>query len=183
MPTPATVPGVYAEALLALAAERGSRAAVVEACRDLATGLTPAALAPLDDPRLGKQKAKAVVQQSLAQAPREVVDLLCLLIDRNRLPEAPGILREAVRRAEAADGSIRVRVVSARPLAPALADAIARAIGPGAQVVAAHDPALLGGITIRIGDRLVDGSVRRQLAEMKHRMLNAPVSDALWVKE
>ena len=33
------------------------------------------------------------------------------------------------------------------------------------------DPALLGGVVIRIGDRIYDGSVRKRLAALRHKLL------------
>ncbi|MBN8524280.1 MAG: ATP synthase F1 subunit delta [Planctomycetes bacterium] len=183
MATPATVPGVYAQSLLDVASERGTRAAVVESCRELAGALAPAALAALDDPRIGKVKAKDALRSALAGQPREILDLLLLLVDRNRLAEAPAILKEAVKRAEVADGIVRIKVVSARPLSDELSQRLAASVGGKAEVTVAVEPALIGGATVRVGDRLVDASVKRQLREMHNRMINAPVSDALWAKE
>jgi len=183
MATPATVPGVYAQGLLEVAAERGVQPAVVESCRGLAAALTAEALAALDDPRVGKQRAKEALVAVLKDEPREVVDLLRLLVDRNRLGEAPAILKEAVRRAENADGLVRVRVTAARPLAAGLAERLTAAVGGKADIIVSVDPALIGGATVRVGDRLVDASVKRQLREMHNRMINVPISDALWAKE
>jgi F-type H+-transporting ATPase subunit delta len=183
MPVPATIAGVYAEALLAVAAERGVRAPVVEACAGLAESLAGGTIDALDDPRVGKVAAKATLRSVLAAAPPVLADFLCLLVDRHRLPDAPLILREAVRRAAEQDGRIRVRVAAARPVTAPLVDRLRAAIGSQAEIVATVDPALIGGATVRVGDRQVDASVRRHLSEMKNRMLNAPISDALWVKE
>ena len=33
------------------------------------------------------------------------------------------------------------------------------------------DPGILGGVVVRVGDRVYDGSVRRRLAVLKRRML------------
>jgi F-type H+-transporting ATPase subunit delta len=183
MATPATVPGVYAQGLLEVAAQRGVQPAVVDSCRALADALTPAALASLDDPRVGKTRAKEALGAVLAGQPREIIDLLRLLVDRNRLAEAPAILREAVRRAENAAGLVRVRVVSARPLLGDLEARLTAAVGGKAVISVVVNPALIGGATVRVGDRLVDASVKRQLREMHNRMINAPISDALWAKE
>lgn len=183
MAAPATVPGVYAQALLEVADSRGTRAAVVGSVRELAQGLAPAALAALDDPRVGKVRAKQALRACLDGQPAEVVDLLLLLVDRNRLADAPSILREAARRAEADAGVVSVKVVSARALPADLTQRLVASVGGKAEVAVAVDPALIGGATVRVGDRLVDASVKRQLREMHNRMINAPVSDALWAKE
>jgi F-type H+-transporting ATPase subunit delta len=182
-----TVAGVYAQALLELADQRGSRTAVVENCRELADGLGPAVIAQLNDPRLGKAKAKDALRAAFAgKLEREVLDLLLLLVDRNRLGDAPAIAAEAVRTAEREVGLVRVQLTTAEPLSAAaqerITSSLKRQLGPGALIGSATDPALIGGLTMRIGDVFVDGSVRRQLAEMKAKILNAPLGNSLWAE-
>ena len=75
-----TVAGVYAQALLALAEERGSTMQVIEDCREALDGLSPELLAQLNDPRLGKVKAKDVLRGAFTgKLSKELVDLLQLL--------------------------------------------------------------------------------------------------------
>jgi F-type H+-transporting ATPase subunit delta len=183
--TAATVQGVYAEALLEVADARNTRTAVVDACRALIDALDHETIAQLDDPRIGKQRAKDVLKAALAgHLEQDVLTLLYLLVDRNRLADAPAIAREAVRLAEAAVGLERIQVATAEALSPAasttLVDSIKRVFGPGALVAASTDASLIGGVTVRVGDLLIDGSVRRHLSEMKNRILNVPLGDRLW---
>jgi F-type H+-transporting ATPase subunit delta len=182
-----TVAGVYAQALLELADERGKRTAVVENCRELAEGLSTASIAQLNDPRLGKAKAKDALRAGFAaKLEKEVLDLLLLLVDRNRLADAPAIAAEAVRTAEREVGLVRVQLTTAEPLSAdahgRIAEGLKRQLGFGAVILTATDPALIGGLTMRVGDLFVDGSVRRQLAEMKAKILNAPLGDTLWAE-
>ena len=182
----ATVAGVYATALLEVADERGNRAAVVRDCRDLPDVLTLDLLDRLNDPQLGKKQAKALLTNVLAgKVEREVQDLLLLLIDRNRLSDTPAIAREAVRIAEAEVNLVRVQVVTAVPLSDAsakiLSDNIGQKLGGSAQMVRTVDPSLIGGLTLRVADNFIDGSVKRHLTEMRRRMLDAPLStQQLW---
>jgi len=180
-----TVAGVYAQALLALAEERGSTMQVIEDCREALDGLTPAVLAQLDDPRVGKVKAKDAVRAAFTgKLSKELVDLLQLLIDRNRLSDAPSIFAEAIRNAEAKVGLVRVQAVTAHPITAAeltlLTERLKQAIGPGVMVHATTDPALISGLTLRFGDTMLDASARRQLADMKATILTAPVGANLW---
>ena len=185
--TPAAVAAVYAQALLELADERGKLAALVDDARELARILSEdrAMLDGLDDPRVGKQRAKQAIAEAFARALQpETVDLMRLLIDRNRLRDLPAIAAETVRRAEAAAGVVHVAATTASELSgsarAALEAGLKRAFGAGVVLHAAVDPALLGGVTLRVGDSFVDGSVRRQLIEMKNVILNAPVDQRLW---
>lgn len=180
----ATIPGVYAAALLAVARERGSAAAVIDACRTLADALTPEVLRPLDNPLIGKDAAKKTLSGVLAQQPKELHDLLLLLVDRNRLENAGAIVREAIRQYEEEEGILHVKVKVAAPVSQEFKDNFINRVrarrGPGAQLDLAVEPALIGGFTSRIGDDYVDASVRRQLVEMRLAMLATPVSDQLW---
>jgi F-type H+-transporting ATPase subunit delta len=182
----ATVAGVYAEALLACADEAGRRESVLASCRILVTALTREQIAALDDPRLGRRQAKAALGAALdqAEADRLVADLLRLLIDRNRLADAPAILAEALRQADDAAHVIHVEVTAAAPLAPVsqerLRAALDRDIDGRVELEVRIDPDLIAGLTVRHGDFFLDGSARRRLHEMKNLILSAPVADELW---
>jgi F-type H+-transporting ATPase subunit delta len=182
---PGTVAGVYAASLLAVASDRGSTAAVIEACRILAKSLSVELIAELDSPRLGKAKAKAVLAAALTDAPVEISDLLQLLVDRDRLADAPAILNEAVDRQEAAAGVRHVQVRTATPLTGIALERFQTRIrnqyGEQAVIDQTVDPALKGGLTVRVGDFYLDASVRRRLIEMKQRILSTPLrDDVLW---
>lgn len=183
----ASVASVYAQALLELAAERGKTDAIVADCRELAAVLAerPEALADLASGRVPKAQAKQVVGQVLTgQLQPETLDLVRLLIDRNRLGQLGPIAREAIARAERAAGVVHVTATTSAPLAPdaeeRLVTGLKRVLGPGVVLHPETDPTLIGGVTLRVDDLFVDGSVRRQLAELKSIILAAPVTTALW---
>ena len=66
-------------------------------------------------------------------------------------------------------------VTSAAPLSPQETEAIAaRAAslaGATISLQTAVDPALIGGVTVRIGDRLIDASVRGRLERLRERIV------------
>ncbi len=68
-------------------------------------------------------------------------------------------------------------VVSAMPLTAEqekkLAEALARRTGKTILLKKRIDKSLLGGMGVRIGDQLLDGSVKRQLSELKSALLRA----------
>jgi F-type H+-transporting ATPase subunit delta len=69
------------------------------------------------------------------------------------------------------ENRIRVRVRSVRPLTDELREVLTSRISAqtGKRVVleTSEDPKLLGGAVIRVGDRLVDGSLRTRLRELR----------------
>ena len=183
----ATIPGVYAAALIAVARDNGTSAAVIDSCRKLVDALTPDVLRPLDNPLVGKDTAKKTVGGIVANEPKEISDLLKLLVDRNRLESTAAILGEAIRQYEAAEGHIHVKVKVANTVTPEFAAQFTERIksrrGQGAQLEFTVDPSLIGGFTTRVGDEYVDASIRRQLVEMRQAMLATPVPDHLWTAD
>jgi len=183
----ATIPGVYAAALIAVARDNGTAPAVIDSCRKLVDALTADVLRPLDNPLVGKQIAKQTIGGVVANEPKEIYNLLQLLVDRNRLEDTGAILREAIRQYEASEGLIHVKVTVASQLSPQFNDKFAARIkqryGHGALLDVTVDPSLIGGYTTRIGDEYVDASIRRQLVEMRQAMLATPVSEQLWTAD
>ena len=179
-----TIPGVYASALIELARERGTIDAVIASCRKLAEAMAPEALRQLDNPRITRQDAKRVLGATVAQEPKEITDLLQLLVDRNRLDQAAAIMHEVVRLYEEQQGIVHVHVTIAADFTEAFKQRVIERIrsrnGAGAILDLSIDPALIGGFTSRIGDQYVDASGRRVLAEMRRAMLATPLADSLW---
>jgi F-type H+-transporting ATPase subunit delta len=171
----------YADALLAVAAKEGA----VERCGALldavagAVAASPRAQAVLMSPRVPKAVKLGVLERSLAGvAPAPFLRFLAAVVHRGR----QGLLREIAEAYEdAADihfNRVHASVTTARPVDEALGHAITeRLTAVVGKTVMAHfesDPAILGGIVVRVGDQVLDGSVRRRIARLRGRMLRAP---------
>jgi len=72
------------------------------------------------------------------------------------------------------DGSGSAEVVSALPLTPGEQDMIKRDIlsrlGGGATISFRVDPSILGGLVIRVGDKVIDGSMAGQLQSLRQSL-------------
>jgi F-type H+-transporting ATPase subunit delta len=92
--------------------------------------------------------------------------------DLSLLPDITLALR--VRMAQTAEAATRVEIVSALPLTEAeqalLTEKLIAAYGSGLEFHYRIDPAILGGLIIRVGDKLIDGSVASRLAAMKQAL-------------
>jgi F-type H+-transporting ATPase subunit delta len=93
-----------------------------------------------------------------------------ILVDENRAQHLPSIcdaLRELVERAQ---GRIEAEVTSARELSAAEAagieEALSRRIGARVSLKTRVDPSLVAGVVARVGDLLLDGSLRSQIATL-----------------
>jgi F-type H+-transporting ATPase subunit delta len=103
-------------------------------------------------------------------------NLLLLLMRRRRLGHAGGVAADFLRLYNRRAGIVEATATSAAPLAQdevrTLRDRIATIAGAGRQVdlQLEVDPSLLGGITVRLGDTLIDGSVRGRLERLRGQL-------------
>jgi F-type H+-transporting ATPase subunit delta len=170
----------YARALFSIGVDRGSFEQLgreLDAVADLWTGSAELRQA-LENPVFKGTEKRAVLQGLLPRvAPtRDVQKLVLLLLERRRLPAVPAIARAYREMADLHTGRVRAHVTSAQPLGPSdlerVRQSIERRTGKKVILEAAVDPALIGGLVARVGDLVLDGSVRTQLGTLRDRLLN-----------
>jgi len=171
-----TIARNYAEALFELA-ERGGGA---EQWSDLVDATaaalsTPSIEAVLMSPRVTKAKKIAIITDALKGAPRPFILFLGALVQRGRQMVLGAIADEYRGLLDVRLGRVRASVTLARDV-----DALTRSViverlsaSIGKNVIAgfAVDPALLGGVVVRVGDRVYDGSVKKKLAVLRQKLL------------
>jgi F-type H+-transporting ATPase subunit delta len=171
----------YAKALLAAADARAAAPetllAEIEAVAAVFAA-EPRAAALLENPKLLPADRTRILDRVLdATAPGPLVrHFLHTVLAKGRLGALAEIVAEFRTLADAKAGVVRAAVVSTVPLPEADADALRGLLGRrfGKQVVlsASVDPALIGGLVVRIGSLSFDGSVRAQLAAIHRKLLH-----------
>ncbi|MDA3963787.1 MAG: ATP synthase F1 subunit delta [Planctomycetota bacterium] len=181
----ATVPAVYASALLEIATERGERAqAVTDAAEVLAVlDGNPELLTGLASPAISREQGKQLLRSVFAdKVCKSVADLLGLAVDRDRIEDLSDILTEVGTLAAIEDGRIEIEVTTAVTLdadnKKRLDLLIRERRGANAIINYTVDPAIIGGLRVQSDERVVDFTAVRHLAEMKRTMLLAPVAAA-----
>lgn len=170
----------YAGALLELARERGRLddigaqlagvARLVHEEKDIRVFL--------ETPTLEPHSKKQVLGSALhGDVDVVVVDFLCLLIDKGRIP-ALGDIADAYRAlADEAAGRRRVQATSALPLPEDLRVRLADLLRQQEQCDCILEtdvrPDLLGGLVLTIEDRIYDGSLRGQLQRLRKEMMRS----------
>lgn len=174
-----TAAGRYAKALFELAreaeradevrAELSALADLVEQNADLGDVL----LQPLY-PAKERKAVLAAVAEQLGASP-VLLQFYSFLIDQRRLVDIAAIRESYVELADASTGVARAEIRSASPLEPdqleRLTRALATHVGRDVSVSVEVDPDLLGGVVAKVGNLLLDGSLRSQLNQMRGRLL------------
>ena len=113
------------------------------------------------------------------RAPEPVVQFIGLLVRKHRMTEWSAIVDTFEQQYRAAHKLERALVRSARPIAPELLERLdaylERWRGSSIDVVTEIDPTLLGGVQVRIGSLLIDGSLRSRITALAQQLTATPV--------
>lgn len=167
---------VYAEALFAAAQEAGSLPRVRREIGEFAAALeTSVALrTALFDPQIGARAKERVLLGLAGDADPLVLNTLRLALDKDRLAALPAIGAAFERLAAEADRTIDVEVVSAVPLDETIEARIVRqveeATGLKARLSKRVDEAVIGGLVLRVGDVVLDASLKTRVQQLRAQM-------------
>jgi F-type H+-transporting ATPase subunit delta len=163
----------YAKALFEVAKEKGSISQVEEELKAVAGAISGNVDLQkfLNHPGVDNKVKKDLLKQIFAGKVSEPVwNMLQVLIDKGREDIVPALVHDYVKIANEAQGLANATVYSAFPLSEnQIADIAAhfkKITGKTLRVETAIDPKLLGGIQVRIGDRLYDGSISGKLSRL-----------------
>jgi len=130
----------------------------------------------LESPRVGAAQKNAILRKAFAdRMPRLFVRFLEALVSHGRQLLIPEIASEYRNLVDEAEGRVHARVTVARqPSADderLVATQLSRTFGKQVVPHFSVNPAILGGLVVRVGDTVIDGSVRRRLALLRQRLV------------
>jgi F-type H+-transporting ATPase subunit delta len=169
----------YAEALLALATKAKATAAwgeLVSALGDaVASDVTLKRF--LEAPQVSAAEKNTILGKALAAQPKPFVRFVQKLVSNRRQMLIGAVAVEYHNLLDAAEGRVHARVTVAREydakareaLAASLTKALKKTVVPHIAV----DPRILGGVVVRVGDTVMDGSVKRRLGKLRDQLVNA----------
>ena len=174
----ASLAGRYATALFELARDEkqleavgASLAAVREALRDSAD-LRTLTTSPL----IGREDALKGIRATADALGLDPItaNFLGVLAQNRRLGQLPNVIRAFNLLAAHHRGETTAEVVSAHPLndeqLAALRSNLKNRIGRDVSVDLTVDPAILGGLVVKVGSEMIDGSIRTKLNTLAHAM-------------
>ncbi|MGV3708527.1 MAG: ATP synthase F1 subunit delta [Gemmatimonas sp.] len=176
-----TISRNYAETLLTLARQANDAAGWGVLLNQLADAIhTDKTLKLfLESPRVAVAVKTEVLKKALGdKTPAIFVRFLQRLVENRRQAMIREIAAEYSTMLNAAENRVIARVTLSREPSAEERDAIiaqlSRNLGKTVEPKIVVDPSILGGIIVRMGDTVMDGSVRRRLAMLRRRMVARP---------
>lgn len=128
----------------------------------------------LASPKVPRKVKKQVLRKAFeGRAKPSFLDFLELLVDKNRLKIIPDVADMFDRLADASKGLVRIKVRTWRPLTDSLRsrlhDKLTTLTGKQILIEDKADSALLGGMSVQVGDSIIDGTVVHRLKTIGER--------------
>ncbi len=175
-----TIARNYAQALF----EVGERLGKTERIADLMEALAGAiaeeqiVVVVLESPRVPKTTKQLIFRRALeGRAPEQFIRFIEAVIKRGRQGILPAITEQYLALVDEKFNRVHAGVTVAREpdktLQQAISVKLSEAIGKEVIPHFRTDPSILGGLIVRVGDRIMDGSLRRKMVALKRRMLSA----------
>lgn len=165
----------YAEAIVSLARESNSFEAWSEALGRLAQAFEdPEGHAFLLNPSVPNSEKQRALDDVVGTTFPPANNLVRVLIEHRRLPQLPAIYRHFNEAWLSEQGVAVAYVTTAEPVSPdderAIREQLATLTGKRIELQLQVDPDIIGGIVARVGDQLLDGSVRTKLRALRLRL-------------
>jgi F-type H+-transporting ATPase subunit delta len=129
----------------------------------------------LTDPALPVERKKAVLRDILGErASPHTISILGFLVEQGKARDLTAIVDElvalAAERRRAAVAEVRTAVELSEDHKRKLTEALEGATGKKVELKVVVDPSVVGGVVARVGDQVIDGSIRRRLELARERM-------------
>ena len=176
----ATIGRNYAEALLSLARKGGDVEHWGELINSIAVAMRENQILRtfLESPKLAATQKIEILEKALGRkVPPLFLRYIETVIRKRRQMLIPQIATEYQALIDESENRLHANVTVAREPAESEKDALARQLTKvfGKRVVPhiSLNPGILGGVIVKVGDTVMDGSVRKRLSVLKQRMLAA----------
>lgn len=167
----------YARAVFELALERGeSLDAWLDDIKTLQSVLEdPEVFAVLTAPSLAFEHKREMIDRALGGLDPLRRNLVYLLVEGGRVDAIGALARELARLVNEHRGIAEATITTAVPISDeesrAIGERLGRVLDRTVVVQRAVDPAILGGIVVRVGDTLINGSVAGRLEALREQLV------------
>jgi len=139
----------------------------------------PEVLEAFHSPAVARDAKARVLGELLARFPAGQItaNFLHVLLEHNRIRYFQEILDRYTNTLNERKGIVSAQVTSATALSEremtALRESLVRAVGGAVTLSVRTDQELLGGLVVQVGSTIYDGTIRRQLADMRQRLMGS----------
>jgi F-type H+-transporting ATPase subunit delta len=166
---------VYAKALFDIGMETGTVGQIYDelhAVHNALNGLDADLRTFFNLPQFRRDDKRRIINLAFeGKVGRPVLGLLNVLVEKRREALLDNIVEEFDRYRDQHEGRVRARVVTARKLDDELLSALRTALEERTQksvdLTETVDPEVIGGLRVNVGDRVLDGTLRRSLQDMR----------------
>ena len=167
----------YAQAVFPIAVLNGTMGRWRSELDEIASVLTESELSrTFSDDRMPLAQRQALVDRVLDVSP-VAANLAKLLVAKGRTGEARAVSDAFNRMADEREGIVYAEVTTAVELSgedvKALEGKLGQSLGKTVFVRPLVDPSITGGLVVRIGDKVIDGSIRTRLKELRRELVAA----------
>ncbi len=166
----------YAQAVLELALEQQGQERCQQDLRNIISELEDKKIiALLEDPSLSLSTKEGILKERLGEIPPLSLNLMLLLIKKGRLRRIDDISRQYDSLLDILQGIQRASITTAIPLEDddqrKVSHRLEEMTGHKVSISSYLDPSIIGGIKVKIGDTLLDGSVHGKLASLRKYLM------------
>jgi F-type H+-transporting ATPase subunit delta len=136
----------------------------------------PDLLEALDSPAVPRDTKEKILSELLSRYPVRKIseNFLYVLLAHNRIRHFDKIFESYIKAVDGRMGIVTAEVTAVAPLSEAqragLTQSLSKATGKIVKLEVQTDPDLLGGLVVQVGSTVYDGSIRKQLAEMRRHL-------------
>ena len=179
------VSGTDGEALFELAQEKNTVSAMLEEVSGLQMVLkeNKELSVLMNNPKVSKEEREGIVKEVFGgRISSDLLNFLILLVQKGRYAYVEEILAYFTDRVKEAEGIGTAYVITAVELTPAKKDEIHKKLLATTsyreiEIIYQVDPSLIGGMTVRINDRVVDSSIKTKLEKMERSLLTIQLAE------
>ncbi len=168
----------YALALFELCQEKKNLDTVVEEARLIIEvfSTNEELLSFLKHPKISFQQKKQMLADAFANLSTELKNTLMLMVERKRIPEIAQMAEDFVELSNEEKSVADAQVYTIRPLTEAEREAVSATFAPkvgkkSLRIDNIVDRDIIGGMKLRIGNRIFDGSVSGKLNRLERQLL------------
>jgi F-type H+-transporting ATPase subunit delta len=131
------------------------------------------------NPEIKTDNKKTVINNSFnGKVKKEIISFILLLLDKGRIRNLPGILIEYIKSADKIKNTMDITIISSIPLEDTQVSKIVEKYKTlfgsiSAKIHLAIDSSLIGGVKVKIGDKVVDSSITGRLKNLREVLIES----------